>query len=100
MDGISRNLGVLDLNADFFKTKMKILNPNLLTKKQKGLIISKFKLFTNRIINNYNIEIQSKDRIDFDKTVLKCFGYDENIIEFLYSLLNDKITNRIEMKNR
>lgn len=99
-NGISRNLGALDLNADFFKTKMKILNPNLLTKKQKDLIISKFKPLTNRIINNYNVELQSKDRIDFDKTVLKCFGYDENLIELLYSLLNDKITNRIEMKNR
>lgn len=99
-NGISRNLGALDLNADFFKTKMKILNPNLLTKKQKGLIINKFKPLTNRIINNYNIELQSKDRIDFDKTVLKCFGYDENIIKLLYRLLYDKITNRIEMKNR
>ncbi len=99
-NGISRNLGALDLNADFFKTKMKILNPKLLTKKQKDLIISKFKPLTNRIINNYNLELQSKDRIDFDKTVLKCYGYDDHIITFLYSLLIDKITNRIEMKNR
>lgn len=99
-NGIPRNLGALDLNADFFKTKMKILNPNLLTKKQKDLIISKFKPLTKRKISNYNVELQSKDRIDFDKTVLKCFGYNENLIELLYSLLKDKITNRIEMKNR
>ena len=99
-NGISRNLGALDLNADFFKTKMKILNPNLLTKEQTDLIISKFKPLTDRIINNYDIELQSEDRIDFDKTVLQCFGYDTNLINLLYKLLSDKITNRIEMKNR
>ena len=100
LNGISRNLGALDLNADFFKTKMRILDPRLLTKKEKQLIIKKFNPLSKRNIENYNIELKSKDRIEFDKTVLKCFGYDIKLLDKLYQILNDRITNRVEMKNR
>jgi len=42
LNGVSRNLGALDLNADFFKTKMKIFDPAILTDKQKENILGKF----------------------------------------------------------
>lgn len=99
-NGISRNLGALDLNADFFKSKMKILNPNLLSDIDKQKIIQKFKPLTQRKINDYSKELKSKDRIDFDKTVLECFGYDTKLLDLLYQLLSKRITDRIEMKNR
>lgn len=100
LNGISRNLGALDLNADFFKTKMRILNPALLSAKQKKGIVSKFKLLSKRPIVDYNIEYSQKDRIAFDKEILKAFGFNTEILPFLYSLLIETVNNRVEMKNR
>jgi len=79
---------------------MKILNPNLLSKKSKQLIIKKFNPVSKRNIENYNIELKSKDRIEFDKTASKCFGYDIKLLDKIYQILDDRIINRIEMKNR
>lgn len=100
LNGTSRNLGALDLNADFFKTKMRILNPALLSDKSKKEILGKFEPLSKRTIENYNVEFLNKDRIEFDKTILKEFGYNINIINDLYALLIHTINNRVEMKNR
>ena len=100
LNGVSRNLGALDLNADFFKTKMKILNPNLLKDKQKQDILASFASLKNRPIENYKTEFQRQDRQDFDKTILKAFGFDTKILRQLYEILTETIENRVEMKNR
>jgi hypothetical protein len=100
LNGVSRNLGALDLNADFFKTKMKILNPNLLNSKQKQDILASFATISNRAIETYKTEFQRQDRQDFDKTILKAFGFDTKIIKQLYEILTETIENRVEMKNR
>jgi hypothetical protein len=42
MRGTSRNLGALDLNADFLK-QLRMLNPNLLSKKDIDAIIIAFR---------------------------------------------------------
>src|SRR5690554_134110 len=100
LNGISRNLGALDLNADFFKTKMKIFNPNLLIKEQKEKIISKFRVLNVREVQKYDIEYQQDDRIQFDEEILKAYGFDTNILPQLYELLTETIRNRVEMRNR
>jgi hypothetical protein len=100
LNGVSRNLGALDLNADFFKTKMKIFDPSLLTEKQKDNILKKFETLSKRQIQDYENEYKQKDRIAFDEEVLKAFGYKTNILPMLYSLLTETINNRVEMKNR
>ncbi len=100
LNGISRNLGALDLNADFFKTKMKMLDPNLLTEEQKKNILEYFKPLSEREIKNYNIEYQQEDRIKFDEEILKAYGFDTDILPHLYELLTETIRNRVEMKNR
>ncbi len=100
LNGVSRNLGALDLNADFFKTKMKIFDPNLLTDKQKENILSKFETLSKRQIQDYENEYKQKDRIAFDEEVLKAFGFKTDILPQLYSLLTETIRNRVEMKNR
>lgn len=100
LNGVSRNLGALDLNADFFKTKMKILNPNLLNSKQKQDILASFATIKSRPIESYITEFQRKDRQDFDKTILKAFGFDTKILKQLYEILTKTIENRVEMKNR
>lgn len=100
LNGVSRNLGALDLNADFFKTKMKMFDPSLLSDKQKENIISKFETLSKRQIQDYENEYKQKDRITFDEEVLKSFGFKTDIIPQLYSLLTETIRNRVEMKNR
>lgn len=100
LNGVSRNLGALDLNADFFKTKMKMLDPNLLSERQKESILKKFEPLSRRQIQDYQNEYKQKDRIAFDEEVLKAFGFKTDILPVLYSLLTETINNRVEMKNR
>lgn len=100
LNGVSRNLGALDLNADFFKTKMKIFDPNLLTDKQKENIIAKFETLSKRQIQDYENEYKQKDRIAFDEEILKAYGFKTDILPQLYLLLTETIRNRVEMKNR
>ncbi len=100
LNGVSRNLGALDLNADFFKTKMKIFDPGLLTTKQKESILSKFETLSKRQIQDYENEYKQKDRIAFDESILKAYGFKTGILPQLYSLLTETIRNRVEMKNR
>src|SRR5690606_16881378 len=100
LNGVSRNLGALDLNADFFKTKMKIFDPSLLNDKQEANIISKFEVLSKRQIQDYENEYKQKDRVAFDEAVLKAYGFKTDILPQLYSLLTETIRNRVEMKNR
>ena len=100
LNGVSRNLGALDLNADFFKTKMKIFDPSLLSDKQAKNIISQFEILSKRQIKDYENEYKQKDRIEFDEAILKAYGFKTDILPHLYLLLTETIRNRVEMKNR
>lgn len=100
LTGISRNLGVLDLNADFFKNKLKILNPDIVSEKDKIKILEKFRKISNRKIKNYQQELKDKDRIEFDKIILQSYNFDVKILDNLYNLLIHLIQDRIEMKTR
>lgn len=100
LNGVSRNLGALDLNADFFKTKMKMLDPALLSDEQKVSILKKFKPLSKREIKSYDIEYQQEDRIKFDEEILRAYGFKTDILPQLYELLTETIRNRVEMKNR
>jgi hypothetical protein len=99
MRGTSRNLGALDLNANYFKT-LKILNPNSLSTKSKEEIKIAFQPLKDRSIETIFEEIKKKDRIHFDKVVLKSFGFDVSILGALYNLLSTAIHNRVSMKER
>lgn len=100
LNGVSRNLGALDLNADFFKTKMKVFDPSLLSNKQKSNILAKFEPLSKRQIQGYDTEYKQKNRIAFDEEVLKAYKFSTDILPDLYSLLIETIRNRVEMKNR
>ena len=98
LNGISRNLGALDLNADFFKTKMRMLNPNAISDGNKQNIVDKFTVLAAREIQDYKTEYSNKDRINFDTEILKAFGYDVSILPQLYKLLIETIDNRATLK--
>ncbi|RIV51353.1 SAM-dependent DNA methyltransferase [Flagellimonas taeanensis] len=97
--GSSRNEGALDLNADYFK-KLKVLNPEVLSKKQVKDILSAFKSLCEREIKDFEEEYKQKDRIAFDEEVLKAYGFETDILPQLYSLLTETIRSRVEMKNK
>lgn len=97
--GTSRNLGALDLNANFLK-KVRLLNPSLLSNAAKDEIKSAFATLKQRVIGTIAEECIKKDRIEFDKTVLRAFGIDETILESLYTLLQNYVADRVNMKDK
>lgn len=99
MRGTSRNLGALDLNADFLK-QLKMLNPNLLNKKKVDAIISAFQPIKSRTINSVMEEVTRTDRRNFDATILRCFGLDEKILDSLYNILITSVSDRVSMSER
>ena len=99
MRGTSRNLGALDLNANYFKT-LKVLNPNKLTNEAKWNIKTAFHALKNRKIGTIFEELQKSDRLEFDKVVLKSFGIDEKIIPLLYHTLSSAVAKRVTLKEK
>lgn len=99
MRGTSRNLGALDLNANYFKT-LRVLNPDLLSAKSIKEIKKAFQPLKTRLIKTIFDEVKQIDRLNFDKTVLKAFGVDENILPSLYQILSSAVYDRVTMKER
>lgn len=99
MRGTSRNLGALDLNANYFKA-LRVLNPNSLTAQRKKQIISAFQPLKKREIETVFEEIKKADRVNFDRTVLNAFGIDETILSSLYQILFTSVQDRVTMKER
>lgn len=100
LNGVSRSLGALDLNANFFKTKMKILNPDLINNESRERIIEAFIPVSEREQLDYDQEFAQADRKNYDEVVFREFGFDIEFIPKLYELLCQTMTDRIEMKNR
>ena len=99
MRGTSRNLGALDLNADFLK-QLKMLNPDLLNKEKVDAIIFAFRPIKNRPINSVMKEVTLTDRRNFDATVLRCFGLDEKLLDSLYNILISAVNDRTSISKR
>jgi hypothetical protein len=99
MRGTSRNLGALDLNANYLK-QLRILNPDLLSEQQKADILTAFQPLKHREVESIFAEVQKADRINFDKTILRSFGIDENLLDNIYSLLKTSVDDRVSMQNR
>ena len=98
-DAITRNLGALDLNANYFKA-LKVLDPNKLTAEAKQKIKSAFQPLKNREIRTIFSELESTDRQNFDKVVLKAFNIDDKIIPFLYQILSSSVKDRVTLKEK
>lgn len=99
MRGTSRNLGALDLNANYFKT-LRVLNPDLLNEEKIENIKNAFQPLKARDIQNISEELQREDRINFDRVVLQSFGIDENILPALYQILATAVNDRVTMSAR
>jgi len=99
MKGTSRNLGALDLNANDFKT-LPILNPHSLNEVQRIEIVDSFQPLKQRSIMTVYEEVRAEDRIHFDKTIFRCYGIDENILDGLYQILASFVYDRVKLKEK
>jgi hypothetical protein len=99
MRGTSRNLGALDLNANYFK-QLKVLNPYDLNESQIEDILNAFEPLKQREIQTIFDEVRMQDRINFDKTILRCYNIDDSILESLYHTLISEVYDRVTMKER
>lgn len=97
--GTSRNLGVLDLNSDYLK-KLRVLNPTLLSQNQALEIKAAFQPLKKRDIETIDREVLLSDRIHFDRTILRCFGFDESLLDNIYSLLVNSVEDRVSLKDK
>ena len=74
-----------------------MLNPDLLSNKQKKEIKSKFIKLKSRKILPILEEFESKDRIDFDNTVFDAFGiqvYKDQVVSALKTLYEIRMNIR------
>lgn len=85
--GFGRGLGVLDMNKDSIE-KCHILNPSLLSDDSIEVIKEKFRVVFAKNIMSIEEELQDKDWIDFNQTVLKSFGLDGYYLRINNSLLS------------
>ncbi len=99
MRGTSRNLGALDLNANYFK-RLKVLNPDFLNEQQNTEISEAFQPLKKRKIKTILEEVEMEDRINFDKTILRSYEIDESTLASLYQTLVSSVNDRVAMKER
>ena len=96
--GFGRGLGALDLSSTRMKKNLKMLNPDLLSNKQKQNIKIKFGKLKNRKILPILEELKSADRTDFDNVVFESFGiqaYKDQIIDSLKTLYEIRMNIRL-----
>lgn len=77
--------GALDNNSTTLQA-LPMLNPDLLTSKQKDDILTSFEPLLHRPILSVKEELEMSDRKEFDKTVMKAFG-----IEMYYDNIKDEL---------
>ena len=85
--GFGRGAGALDLSKDKFADSF-MLNPNLLSDKQKKDILAAFEPLLKRKILPVEQELQQSDRQNFDTVVLKAYGMENIYSEIKESLLS------------
>lgn len=85
--GFGRGLGVLDINKDSIKNSF-MLNPKLVSKTDRDLILESFKPLLEREIMTTQQELHQKDREIFDITVLRIFGIEDYYQPIKKSLLS------------
>ncbi|MDU5082834.1 N-6 DNA methylase [uncultured Tissierella sp.] len=89
--GFGRGEGVLDLSKKRFE-KFMMLNPDILTEKDKEIIKEKFKPLLSRDILPTRDELEMEDRIAFDIAVLDAYGLTEYYDKIKNSLINMQYT--------
>lgn len=97
--GTSRNLGALDLNANYLK-QLRILDPNRLSESEIKRVIDAFQPLKRRLIEDISQEIKLPDRRRFDETIFEVYGFDTDLLPAIYELLSSSVEDRVSMADR
>lgn len=92
--GFGRGLGALDLNSKKIKENFKLLNPTLLSTKEKNNIIKSFTPLLNRNRKPLSEELVATDRKHFENTIRKAFKIDKSSFNSIEQSLKDLYTIR------
>lgn len=84
--GFGRGLGALDLRATKFEKDFKILDPTILTERQKATIIEAFTPLMQRDRLPLEEEIKSADRVLFENVLMDIYGISEYFEDIKTSL--------------
>lgn len=85
--GFSRGMGALDFSKENF-AKIKMLNPTLLNSQQVSDILEAFTPILGRNVLKTVDELNSPDRIYFEKVVMESFGITQHYEDIKASLLS------------
>lgn len=85
--GFGRGLGVLDVNKASIASCY-MLNPEFLSEEDILLIKDKFKIILAKDIVDVDAELKDPEWIDFNQTVLRCFGLESYYLRICNSLLS------------
>lgn len=95
--GFGRGLGVLDTSATNIKNDACMLNPDILNNEGRLKILEAFEPLTQRNPLDLPEELSSKDRMNFDDTIMNSFDLDckrEEIYNSLLQLFSKRQTAR------
>ena len=94
--GFGRGLGALDISKKSVEQTF-MLDPRLVSVDDRAIILEKFAVVCSRDVMNTLQELQQRDRIEFDKSVLQAFGiinYYDNIKDSLISMQKSRLSVR------
>lgn len=92
--GTGRGEGALDLSKDKIEADLRIINPALITKENREIILKLFEKLEAREILPIKQELEQEDRINFDNAVLNaigCLAYKEQIKSALLTLYGIRV---------
>lgn len=95
--GFGRGLGALDINKKTLENTS-MLSPSLLDEEKIELICDKYSLLTKDISQDIRDTINSNEREEFDRLVLRCFEIEEYYDEIKNSLIS-MMTTRLTVKD-
>lgn len=85
--GFGRGLGVLDINKTSVSNCL-MFDPNKISQSARNNIVAAFAKMKKRKIQNINDELQSQDRLDFERTVFDAYGLSDEIDNVINSLVS------------
>lgn len=101
--GFGRGLGALDINKESISCCI-MFNPNAISIAQRDEIIKAFQKIKERKIMPLSEELNSTERLEFEKVVFSTYGVEkklDNLISSLMSMMSTRATarNQIIIKN-
>jgi len=94
--GFPRALGALDINANYIKRKLHLVDPTRLSESAIRSILQAFAEVEDRQVRPLPEELRSEDRRRFDYTVLDAIGA-AHLLEPLYNVLEALFRMRVEL---